>query len=149
MCLVGHTRLNWDIGAHGDFWWKSGHFWFEQIWVPLPNLCQNYQVSSNLASFWLFLFKKEDLNKYNFSNQFSMLLSSGKNLPASIYLVLSYRALFRPFLTAFGRILTIWSKNGQKVPQKCSIAQKTPVGFLLKITGINDQKQLFLFKWGS
>ena len=23
-----HTRLNWDIGVHGDFWWKSGCFWY-------------------------------------------------------------------------------------------------------------------------
>ena len=22
-----HTRLNSDIGVHGDFWWKSGCFW--------------------------------------------------------------------------------------------------------------------------
>ena len=27
--LPQHTGLNWDIGVHGDFWWKSGCFWFE------------------------------------------------------------------------------------------------------------------------
>ena len=55
---TAHTGLNWDFGVHGDFWWKSGCLWFELIWVPLPNICQNYQVSSNLTSFWQSLCKE-------------------------------------------------------------------------------------------
>ena len=36
------TGLNWHIGVNDDFWWKSGCFLFEQIWVPLTKICQNH-----------------------------------------------------------------------------------------------------------
>merc|ERR1712051_287056 len=42
-------------------------------------------------------------------NQFLGLLSAGENLLAQIQLFLSYIALFRQFLTVFGRILPFWS----------------------------------------
>jgi hypothetical protein len=93
--------------------WHHFHYVYVKEWSENPS--KSMKNGRLTCQFYCFLncgFLRTTIwMKTTVSNQFLFLLSSVESLLASIYLVLSYSALLRPFLTVFGRILGKKAKN--------------------------------------
>ena len=105
--------------------WHHFYYFYVNEWPVNPSKSmKNSLRTCQFHRFWnCGLLSTSILVKPTVFNQFLCLLPPGENLLATIHLVLSYNALLSQFLTIFGRILTILSKNGQKLPLQCIVAQ--------------------------